>query len=167
VVEATASLGAAKADIAATEAAVTQTMAEIAKLEREVAEFGLADAKAALRLGEFPLLIVARLIFEDEVIWARSLDTQRMLLRIVGTLTAETSGGNYTWIEGEFQERSEASYDVAGELTPGKPLKLELELLGPALTEGPLREGPEIFEGTLETPSIAIVYDPEPAPAVN
>jgi len=168
VLEATADLGTARADLAATESAITQTAGERAKLTRELAEFGFSDAKDALRRSEFPLLIIARLVFEDEVIWTRSLDTQRLLLGATARFSAESSGGDYTGIEGLYQERSEATYDVAGDLTPGKPLRLEFEVLGPTALEGPDLEGPEIAAGaTLTAPDIAIVYEPERAPAVN
>lgn len=149
-------------------AAIIQCASERAKLTRERAEFGLSDAKDALRRSDFPLLVIARLIYEGNVIWIRSLETQRLLLQTTGRTLAAETGGDYTGIEGLYQERGEARYDVSAELTPGKPLTLELEVLGPVAPAGVDKEGPEIMAGAgLQVSNIAVEYEPERAPAIN
>jgi hypothetical protein len=155
------------AAIEAIKAAVTQAASERAKLIRERAEFGLADAKDALRRSEFPLLITARLLFEGNVIWTATLPTQRLLLKQTARMLAEASGGDYTGVQGLYQERIGARYDIGGELTPGKPLHLELEVLGPVGPEGPDLEGPEIAAGATLSAIAEAEYEPQPALAVN
>jgi hypothetical protein len=161
-------LFAARADREACQSAIASATAEVSKLKRERSEFGLDAAKETLQRSDFPLLLIARLVFQNEVIWTHSLETQRMLQKLDGRFYAEGQAGDYSGVEGLYLERSEGRYDIAAQLLPAQPLRFELELVGPVKPEAPDLEGPEITIGaTLNASTLAIEYEPQPAPAIN
>lgn len=128
-------------------------------------EWGIQQSVDALRQNPSPLQLCARLILSGALVWAKAIETRRVL---AGGVNSATNEGK-AYAEAAFVEKAEERFDAPLVLMPGDSLTLQIELVGPGkLTEPP--EGPSVNVVTpsiFALPYIALDYEAERAPPVN